>query len=73
MGLGRCTETEVAARLTCMVIGLSAGTAGQASQRKCRSPTGFVHDIRRATRKRYSAEEEIRIVIDGLRGEVSIA
>lgn len=32
-----------------------------------------VRDIRRATRKRYSAEEKIRIVLEGLRGEVSIA
>ena len=32
-----------------------------------------VRDIRRATRKRYSAEEKIRIVIDGLRGEESVA
>ena len=32
-----------------------------------------VKDIRRATRKRYSAEEKIRIVLDGLRGEHSIA
>ena len=32
-----------------------------------------VKGIRRATRKRYSAEEKIRIVLDGLRGEHSIA
>ena len=32
-----------------------------------------VQDIRRATRKHYSAEEKIRIVLDGLRGEDSIA
>ena len=32
-----------------------------------------VKDIRRATRKQYSAEEKIRIVLDGLRGEYSIA
>jgi transposase len=32
-----------------------------------------VKDIRRATRKGYSAEEKIRIVLDGLRGEHSIA
>ena len=32
-----------------------------------------VKDIRRVTRKRYSAEEKIRIVLDGLRGEHSIA
>ncbi len=33
----------------------------------------LVRDIRRATRKHYSAEEKIRIVIVGLRGEDSIA
>jgi len=32
-----------------------------------------VRDIRRATRRQYSAEEKIRIVLEGLRGEVSIA
>ena len=33
----------------------------------------LVRDIRRVTRKQYSAEEKIRIVLDGLRGECSIA
>ena len=32
-----------------------------------------VKDIRRATRRHHSAEEKIRIVLDGLRGEHSIA
>ena len=32
-----------------------------------------VKEIRRATRRRFSAEEKIRIVFDGLRGEDSIA
>jgi transposase len=32
-----------------------------------------IKDIRRATRKQYSAEEKIRIVLDGLRGEQTIA
>ena len=32
-----------------------------------------VKDIRRATRRQFSAEEKIRIVLDGLRGEHSIA
>jgi transposase len=32
-----------------------------------------VQNIRRATRKRYSAEEKIRIVLEGLRGEESVA
>jgi transposase len=33
----------------------------------------IVRDIRRATRKHHSAEEKIRIVLEGLRGEHSIA
>ena len=32
-----------------------------------------VKEIRRHTRKKYSAEEKIRIVLEGLRGENSIA
>jgi transposase len=32
-----------------------------------------IKDIRRATRRQYSAEEKIRVVLDGLRGEESIA
>ncbi len=32
-----------------------------------------IKDIRRATRNQHSAEEKIRIVLDGLRGEESIA
>lgn len=33
----------------------------------------IVKDIKRATRKQYSSDEKIRIVLDGLRGEDSIA
>ena len=32
-----------------------------------------IKDIRRATRKHHSAEDKIRIVLEGLRGEESIA
>ena len=32
-----------------------------------------VRDIRRKTRRRHSTEEKIRIVLEGLRGEESIA
>ncbi len=32
-----------------------------------------IKDIRRATRKSYPVEEKIRIVLEGLRGEDSIA
>jgi transposase len=45
-----------------------AGTAG------AKPPAEqVVRDIRRATRKRHSSEEKIRIVLEGLRGEDSIA
>jgi transposase len=33
----------------------------------------LVRDIRRATRRKFSAEDKIRIVLEGLRGEDSIA
>ena len=37
------------------------------------SAEAAVRDIRRRTRKQYSAEEKIRIVLSGLRGEDGIA
>jgi transposase len=37
------------------------------------SPESVVREIRRKTRKKYSAEEKIRIVLEGLKGEDSIA
>jgi transposase-like protein len=43
-----------------------SGTAGSPSER-------LVKNIRRATHKRHSSEEKIRIVWDGLRSESSIA
>ncbi len=33
----------------------------------------LVRDIRRATRKHHSAEDKIRVVLEGMRGEESIA
>ena len=33
----------------------------------------IVREIKRQTRRKYSSEEKIRIVLEGLRGEVSIA
>ena len=46
------------------------------TDRNGRKPDGaekFVRDIRRATRRQWSAEEKIRIVLEGLRGEERIA
>ena len=45
----------------------------QASKRVPDSVEKTVRDIRRVTRRHHSAEEKIRIVLEGLRGEVSIA
>ena len=40
---------------------------------KKESVEATVRTIRRVTRKKYSAEEKVRIVLEGLRGETSIA
>ena len=45
----------------------------QASKRMPDSAEKTVRDIRRATRRHHSAEDKIRIVLEGLRGEDSIA
>jgi transposase len=42
------------------------------STKKKPSPESIVREIRRKTRRKYSAEEKIRIVLEGLRGEKSI-
>jgi len=38
-----------------------------------KDPESIVRDIKRNTRKKYNAEEKIRIVLEGLRAEESIA
>ena len=45
----------------------------QATETRTSPGEKIVKDIKRATRKHYSSEEKIRIVLDGLRGEDSIA
>jgi transposase len=42
------------------------------STKKKPSSESIVREIRRKTRRKYSAEEKIRIVLEGLRGEQSI-
>jgi transposase len=37
------------------------------------SAEATIHDIKRKPRRKYSAEEKIRIVVEGLRGEQSVA
>jgi len=41
--------------------------------KKKTSAESAVRTIRRKTRKKYSAEDKIRIVIEGLRGEATVA
>ena len=41
--------------------------------RKKQSTEAAVREIRRRARRRFSAEEKIRIVLEGLRGEMSVA
>ena len=43
------------------------------THRQKASAEKVVKDIRRATRRQFGAEEKIRIVLEGLRGEDSIA
>jgi transposase len=45
----------------------------QKSQTRQTGSAKAIKDIRRATRKQYLAEEKIRILLDGLRGEETIA
>ncbi len=45
----------------------------QQRHRQSDSAEKTLRDIRRATRRRFSAEDKIRIVLQGLRGEESIA
>jgi transposase len=41
--------------------------------KKQRNPESVVREIKRKTRRKFSSEEKIRIVLEGLRGEESIA
>lgn len=42
-------------------------------KKKDQSPEGVVREIKRRTRRKFSAEEKIRIVLEGLKGELSIS
>jgi len=35
--------------------------------------TNVIREIRKATRRKFSADEKIRIVVEGLRGEISVS
>jgi len=43
------------------------------TDKKKRNPEQVVREIKRKTRRRFTSDEKIRIVLEGLRGEESIA
>jgi transposase len=49
----------------------SASPAPTSSERK--APLSIIKDIQRQTRRQYTAEEKIRIVLEGLQGVQSVA
>ena len=40
---------------------------------KKKSASSLISELKRKTRRTYSSEEKIRIIIDGVRGEMSVA
>jgi transposase len=40
---------------------------------KKKSTTALISDLKRKTRKTYSSEEKIRIILEGFRGETTVA
>jgi transposase len=55
------------------IVAIEGAKIGQKSGPVKEPAEQFVREIRRATRRQFSAEEKIRIVLSGLRGEDSIA
>ena len=53
--------------------GKNASKECQMPRKKKPSAEAAVRDIRRRTRRRFSAEGKIRIVLEGLRGEQSVS
>jgi transposase len=56
-----------------LIIAQGEAKIRQKHEAKPGSAEKSVRDIRRATRRRHSSEEKIQIVLEGLRGEESIA
>lgn len=42
-------------------------------KKKTRSAEALIKDIKRQTRRKFSSEEKIRIIVEGLKGEESIS
>lgn len=50
-----------------------SSTREKSGTREDGSGQDFIRKVRRKTRRRYTSEEKIRIVMEGLRGELSVA
>ena len=53
------------------VDGASAAT--EQAEERTRETRGFIRSVRRATRRKYSPEEKIRIVLEGFRREATVS
>ena len=49
-----------------------AGSAAEQAEERTRETQSFVRSVRRATRRRYTPEEKIRIVLEGFRREATV-
>ncbi len=49
------------------------GTASEQAEERTRETQSFVRNVRRATRRRYTPEEKIRIVLEGFRREATVS
>src|ERR1700747_2416569 len=66
---GRVEEGRISGR----IVAIEGAKMGQKSGSVKEPAKQIVKEIRRVTRRQFSAEEKIRIVLTGLRGEDSIA
>jgi transposase len=49
------------------------GSASEQAEERTRETQSFVRSVRRATRRRYTPEEKIRIVLEGFRREATVS
>ena len=50
-----------------------ASAATEQAEERTRETRGFMRSVRRATRRKYSPEEKIRIVLEGFRREATVS
>ncbi len=49
-----------------------AGSATEQAEKRTEETRGFMRSVRRATRRKYTPEEKIRIVLEGFRREATV-